>query len=271
MKCLDKKRMIYSFYLDDNSFEHPINKVHFKMLKRYINKFDEVVFCIIIDDKNRYDLIQKLETFIVSIYHKNITFKIYENTNYRESLVFYNEIATQMNNLDGLTFFGHNKGISDTSSFENTAMWVVSMYYFNLEHELPYDYMNGYYFYGANKSAKLTNVWWRDCFIPKNRWFYCGTFFWGKYQSIYEMCEKRGIEIPQLHNRWYDEHFPGNIVEYDEANSYKEFYIIDAVVLGENIKWYLSETYRGCESIYNDFIMFFNEIINDENIDMCNL
>lgn len=64
MISLDTKRMVYSFYVNDDSFEHPINKLHFKLLERYIHKFDEVIFCIIIDDRERYDLIQRIEEFL---------------------------------------------------------------------------------------------------------------------------------------------------------------------------------------------------------------
>lgn len=75
MISLDTKRMIYSFYVNDDSFEHPINKLHFKLLERYIHKFDEVIFCIIIDDRERYDLIQKLKSLSLVYFIKNLLSK----------------------------------------------------------------------------------------------------------------------------------------------------------------------------------------------------
>lgn len=260
MISLDTKRMIYSFYVNDDSFEHPINKLHFKLLERYIHKFDEVIFCIIIDDRERYDLIQKIEEFVISIFHKKLTFKIYDNTNYRESLVFYNEIATQMEHLDGVTFFAHNKGISDDDSIETIKMWVAAMYYFNLEYDLPCDDLNAYFFYGALKSVEAQNSGIRDVFIPKYKWFYCGTFYWAKYQELFEYCKRNHISLPIMRNRWYDEHFPGDLVEQEDGLTYGGFFMINGVCLGENIEHYLKTTYSGNLRVFYDFMEFYNSI-----------
>ena len=269
MKCFDTKRMIYSFYINDESFEHPINKLHFKLLERYIHKFDEVIFCIIIDDKERYDLIQRIENFIISIFHKQITFKVYENTNYRESLVFYNEIASKMEYLDGVTFFGHNKGISDTASRESIEMWVAAMYYFNLEFDVPFD-LNGYLFYGALKSGEVKISCLRETLAPRYDWFYCGTFFWGKYQDVYRYINNNNIKIPLLCNRWYSEMFPGEITSVDNGLVYCDRYVLGGVVENDNILDFLKWTYEGTD-ILNNFLRFNDEIKNYEYSDMCNM
>ena len=60
-----------------------------------------------------------------------------------------------MEKLDGLTFFGHNKGISDTDPIETVKMWVTAMYYFNLEFDLPYNDLNGFTFYGSLKTNEI--------------------------------------------------------------------------------------------------------------------
>ena len=264
MKSLDKKRMIYSFYINDGSFDHRINKLHFKLLERYIHKFDEVIFCIIIDDKERYDLIQKIEEFVISIFHKKLTFKIYDNTNYRESNVFYNEIATQMEHLDGLTFFGHNKGISDTDPIETIEMWVTAMYYFNLEFELPCDDLNGFTFYGALKTDNIDSlgIGVKDNLLQKHPWVYCGTFFWGKYQELDRVCKRQGRTIPPLTNRWYSEMFPGEMVESFYGKSYKDYYIEEQLVIAGNIDLYIKSTLYNEPDDYEAFINFFEEIIN---------
>jgi hypothetical protein len=263
MKSLDKKRMIYSFYVNDDSFDHRINKLHFKLLERYIHKFDEVIFCIIIDDRERYDLIQRIEEFIISIYHKKLTFKIYDNTNYRESLVFYNEIATQMSNLDGVTFFGHNKGISDTDQIETVEMWVAAMYYFNLEFELPNNDLNGFTFYGALKTDNINpdGIGVKDNLLQKHSWVYCGTFFWGKYQELDRVCKRFGREIPALTNRWYSEMFPGEMVESFYGKCYKNLYIIGQLVFDGNIDLYIKSTLYDEPEDYDMFVRFFNEVI----------
>lgn len=264
MKNLDTKRMIYSFYVNDDSFDHPINKLHFKLLERYIHKFDEVIFCIIIDDKERYDLIHRIEEFVIGIYHKKITFKIYDNTNFRETLVFYNEIATQMENLDGLTFFAHNKGISDDYlELEDVQKWVNALYFFNLEYDLPYGELNSGLFYGALKSADINAGNIRDVLIPKYKWYYCGTFFWGKYQELYTYCNNNKIKLPLLTNRWYDEMFPGNIIPEEYGLTYCGFYVIKSSCLGDNVDGFIRTTYSGAPYIYDDFITFHKKMIEE--------
>lgn len=265
MISLDTKRMIYSFYVNDDSFEHPINKLHFKLLERYIHKFDEVIFCIIIDDRERYDLIQRIEEFVISIFHKKLTFKIYDNTDYRESLVFYNEIATQIKNLDGYTFFGHNKGISDVGSYYYIQMWVAAMYYFNLELDIALSANNSNIFYGALKTDGVNKCAEKfyDTIIPKHNWCYCGTFFWGKYQELYKLLEHRREEIPLLTNRWYSELFPGEVTETNYGNCYKGLWILETMVSCDNIDKYLKSTYQKTAIDYCAFVDFFNNVLNE--------
>ena len=132
MKDIDKKRMVFAFYLNNKTFDNKFNQLHFKLLKKYINIFDEVIFGLIVDEDIDVEVINRFQCLILSFYHKNISFHIYENTEYREALVFYNEIACKMANLDGWTFYGHNKHSSD---MEESALieWICGLYYFNLE------------------------------------------------------------------------------------------------------------------------------------------
>lgn len=265
MKSFGTKRMVYSFYVNDDSFDNIINKLHFKLLKRYIHIFDEVIFCVIIDDRDRIDLIQKIEEFIISIYHKKLTFKIYDNTEYRESLVFYNEIAAKIENLDGYTFFGHNKGISDEGLPYYIQMWVAAMYYFNLELSNTLSADNSSVFYGALKSdcVEKCEEKYYETILPKHKWCYCGTFFWGKYQELYRLLEHRCEKIPLLTNRWYSEMFPGEVSESNYGHCYNGLWILEAMANCDNIDEYIKSTYRTSITIYDEFISFFNSILND--------
>ena len=270
MKNIDTKRMVYSFYINDKSFEHPINQLHFKLLERYIQHFDEVIFCIIIDDRERYDLIQRIEEFVISIFHKKLTFKIYDNTNYRESLVFYNEIAKKIETLDGCTFFGHNKGISDDLSERDIKMWVTALYYFNFENEIPE--LNGFMTYGALKGTDLSDIHLRRELLPKHKWFYCGTFFWAKYQEVHRYCVINDIKLPLLRNRWYSEMFMGELMTHDYGLSYGGYYTIECGA-GGRIKMddYFKMLFWNNEKLYDDFITFFNYIDGYESSNLCNL
>lgn len=64
-----------------------------------------------------------------------------------------------MEHLDGVTFFAHNKGISDDDSIETIKMWVAAMYYFNLEYDLPCDDLNAYFLWRIKEcgSTKFRN------------------------------------------------------------------------------------------------------------------
>jgi hypothetical protein len=133
MKIIDKTRLIFSFYLTNDNLYDEINQLHLRLLSRYLWLFEDVIFCIIVDDNVEYKVIKELQKIVLGISYRNITFKIYENTNYRESYVLYNELATKLKELDGLTFFGHNKGISDTFGVENTKLWIAALYFFLLK------------------------------------------------------------------------------------------------------------------------------------------
>jgi hypothetical protein len=269
MKILDKKRLVFSFYLDEDAFEKEINKLHFKLLKRYINLFDEIIFCIIPQEGIDGGYINWLEKTIVEFTHKNIMFKIVENTNYRESLVFKNEIVDKMGELDGLTFFGHNKGISYDNVTEDTIKWILAMYYFNLEVELPYNGLNGKCFYGALKSKDIFLEDYTErstVVLPKYNWAYCGTFFWGKYQEINNLLNIMGRKVPGMYSRWFDEMFPGNILEEFWGSCYGECDVSRKLIVGDNIDDYLYATYQGNEWVCSNFYEFCNNILKDEDI-----
>ena len=50
MEVLDKTRLIFSFYLTNENLYNDINQLHLRLLAKYINRFEDVIFCIIVDD-----------------------------------------------------------------------------------------------------------------------------------------------------------------------------------------------------------------------------
>ena len=269
MKIYDTKRLIFSFYLSECSLSNSVNKLHLKLLSRYINNFDEIIFCIIPESGLDSFFIYELEKAVIEFTHKNIEFKIVENTNYRESLVYKTEIVDKMRDLDGLTLFGHNKGISYSDVTEDTFKWIVALYYFNLEVELPNNDMNGMCFYGALKS---TNIYLEDytpnsaVVLPKYNWFYNGTFFWGKYQEVFNLLKNIGREIPEMCSRWFDEMFPGNVLEEYWGSCYGECCASKNMITGDNIDSFLYQTYKGEEWVFYNFLDFYNFIMGDGDI-----
>ena len=131
------RRLIFSFYATENFEENIANRLHFKCLERYSGVFDEVIICIISDDLNKKDIIRKAKKRLLDIFACKIIFKTYSNTAYGESVVFENEIVKQLKTLGGITFFAHNKGVSNIENKicdKNSVLrWIFGMYYLNLE------------------------------------------------------------------------------------------------------------------------------------------
>lgn len=243
MKILDKRRLIFSFYLTNENLYDEINQLHLRLLSKYMDRFDEIIFCIIVDCDVKYSVVNELQKIIVNMVCKNITFKIYENTNYRESYVLYNEIATKLNILDGLTFFGHNKGISDVFGIDNIKIWIAALYFFSFETELPSNELNGPMMYGPLKSVGC-NYKFRYAIQNNFDWTYCGTFFWIKCQEVASYINFWDRKIPSLTTRWYSELFLGNLVEDFEALTYNDKVLNGEEIVGANIVDILERLYK---------------------------
>lgn len=272
MKDITKKRMVFAFYLNAKTFENKYNQLHFRLLKRYINIFDEVIFGIIVDEDIDVELITKLQHTILSFYHKNITFHIYDNTEYREALVFYNEIVLKMDLLDDWTFFGHNKHTTKINNDNDLIEWICGLYYFNLEklccdengvlnHILPIN-ETGTCFYG---NPLLKDVEFNLKAIKnKYSYYYAGSFYWGKYQELARVFRNYKIQIPQLTNRYYVEMFPGEIFENIAfSDSFQRRFIYGNHLNIDDV--YLNIFYGEYKYIYNNFIEFI-KLIMDEGI-----
>ena len=243
------KRMVYAFYYSDDISIQTINEIHFKILERYINIFDEIVFCIIIDNINNKEVIREIEKRVISIRNGDVIFKIYENSNYRECDVFYNEIVLKMKDLHGMTFFGHSKGSGVLDKIEETVAIVTALYYFSLENV---ENIEKYPFYGSLKMINNSPSWYIG---PKYMWFYVGTFFWGDYQRIYY--EKNNM--PLYSSRWFDEMFPGNLYSHEECGSFCEEYI-DATIKPLT-PFDLIERIHGANPIMEKYILFYNDLM----------
>lgn len=247
------KRLIYSYYHSDKNETVFINKIHLKMLKRYINIFDEVVFCIIIDNVNDINAIKNIELNILKIYNKNITFKVYENNNYRETSVFYNEIFTKMNSLNGLTFFAHTKGQSEMESYEEAIAFILGSYFFSLEN---IDNISTYPFYG---SFKMINNYPLPSRGNKYEWFYVGTFFWGDYMRIYS---ENKNNFPLFSTRWFNEMLPGDLYNNYECGSLCGKYFDVANGRPKNA-FELTENTYGDLDIFKKYLILYKELIDE--------
>ena len=259
MTILDKKRLIFSFYLTNDWEESETNILHIRLLSKYLGTFDDVIFCLITNNDIKPEVVKNFQRLIISKCNGDITFKMYKNTNYRESLVLYNEISKKLKDLDGVTFFGHNKGISNSYfGIENVKMWICALYYFSFEYDLPFDFLNGPMSYGPLKVCCCN-----EFFISSGQsvhdWHYAGTFFWLKCQQLDFYLKSNNIELPQLTNRWYSEMFLGNVMPNTEAWSYNDRYLLGDKFDGYNVFEKIKKMYEGNDYVVEDFLNFFKE------------
>ena len=223
---LSKLTMVFSFYLTEDFRERRANKLHFFLLKKYSHIFEDSIITILADDVNNTELINDCKKwFIDCIHSKNVTFKVTENDYLCETKVFINEIASQMGDLYGLYFFGHNKGVTQyikkPEISDDIDLWIIGLYYLNLnfmdEVKEALLYETGK-FYGAFMMDNESKADFEDA-----QTIYSGTFFWCNPSVIY--LSKNG-EIPIVSQRGYVENvFPIIMAKPNEKYSHEWNYV----------------------------------------------
>ncbi len=208
------KKLIYSFYVSRESFHQKINEIHFRCLERFKDSFDcvDITFISNNREEDAENIICAERRFLGIFNGKDIAFSIIDNNEFRESLVFYNKIATRLNDNE-LVFFGHNKGVSNVGTYNEKQVfsWVCGMYYYSLNYPSELDDVmtnQKYYSFGSfltkNYEPEKCN---------KYGWYYIGTFFWINCVKLRNYIRFHNIEIPELADRFYDEEFLGNIID----------------------------------------------------------
>lgn len=275
------KRMIFHFYINEDWKNSITNRIHLECLRHYSHIFDEVVFVISIDDTSNCELIRSLELELLDLgLTPKITFKIVENTYLRDSKTFYDFIATKLDEYNGLTFFGHNKGTTnlDKYNLENVSKWITSMYYLSLEYidEVVYSLTDG----RELSFGSLINVIDYDkivigeeevedkqkfvdktkIFLGKNKYLYTGTFFWLNTISIYEYMKKNDIDLPRITDRWYAENFCANLFKLEFAFSHRGCYSLNYLQDGAEVEYMIK--HNMLEEEFEDYLKFHNNIMN---------
>lgn len=266
-----KKRLVFHFYIPQEGYKTNSNELHLRCLKRYSSIFDEVVIVISHDEDLGPNEIINLEKELVEIFNQNkVSFKTAKNTYLRDSKTFYDEIATKMDKLDGITFFAHNKGLTNISSgnFDKELIykWVVALYYGCLEfiEEANYSLTEHRQFaYGTLFDiidvSSIKEEWLHDiiyCDLGKYSYHYTGTFFWMNTQCLKGFMDRKGIKIPNVVDRWYAENFLSNIIEPRFCSTrngmYAKNYLAGRERIDTLIKMCFSdEDYANFELLYN--------------------
>lgn len=209
-----KKRLVFYFYTFDGFKNNRAIQIHLKCLSHYSHVFDEALFIISLDDVENKQLIFNTEAELLKTGFRDIHFKVHKNNGYCEAQPFWEEIVSKLDVLDGLTFFGHTKGITNyqNENISKTSIdtWILGMYYLNLEFIKEVEQYMTFYsarFYGA--------------FLTDNRewngvnWLYTGTFFWLNCPMIYVDFQTGEKKKPTTyHQRGFAESFPGLICEW---------------------------------------------------------
>lgn len=252
-----KKRLVFYFYTFKNFRDNRANQLHLKCLKHYSRIFDEALFVISLDETDDTNLIFETQVELLKCGFKNIQFKIHKNGPYREAQPFYNEIVKNLRYLDGITFWGHNKGTTnynrEGAEQESIDAWILGMYYLNLEFidevekSLCDDVCR---FYGAFLTD-CTDTDWR-CFA------YLGTFYWINGASVWDDSVLGRIQLPlTCHQRGFAEELPGLLYGREHLASHDGIFLYKYDAYTEThirINFLLSENMAGYENFKKDII-----------------
>lgn len=217
------KNLVFHFYTFSGFEENEAIKLHLACLKRFSGIFDNALFVISVDDLSDIETIKKTEIAVVGCGFKNVRFKIAENDYYCEGKTFKNEIIDRIQSFDGITFFGHTKGVTNVlnGSIDKTSVlkWIAAMYYLNLnfvdeaERTLIKEFK--YSMYGSYKVVD-------DKIENKNRTWYAGTMYWINTNRLSNNMVQRGLSFPKLHDRGYAEFITG---EVDKLGTHGDVYL----------------------------------------------
>ena len=109
------RRLVFHFYANKGWQGNIANICHFNCLKHFSNVFDEATI-VVCDGGAGEESISEAKHLFVDIFDSiPVTVKTAQNTHYFEAETFYNEIVSKAGKLDGITFFAHNKGVSNVN------------------------------------------------------------------------------------------------------------------------------------------------------------
>lgn len=221
------KRLIFHLYVNENWKSNPIYWVHKYLLQNYSLIFDEALFIISVDDINDFSLIKEAENFLIDCNFKNIAFRVEKNNGLCEVETFDKYILERLDDLGGMTFFGHSKG---TTNYYNPAHdknaildWVLLLYYLNLafykDAEWAFYTARSYFFGGP-------------MLLENGKIHYSGTFYWLNGRRIFE---KFNGKYPVIKDRFYAELFPSFCRPYDYDAYSHNYMMINKEKIKDNL------------------------------------
>ena len=246
------KRLVFNFQAKRGYTDEPFYKAHLACLEHYAGVFDEAVFVISVKDINDIVLIDSVKHDIVSLFNcRNITIITEKLDEYYESRVFYDMVYKKLGQLDGLTFFAHTKGVCDENfKFDEKAGvdFIASLYYLSLSDvdEVSYKLIHDKsMFYGT-----FMNTNGGEYMMNKNQYHYLGGFYWLNSTLVNKYIDFKKLGEFNLTDRYFNESFPGEILEPFNLNATKNMIYYGGAVtdiydmikgcIGPNVDDYLS-------------------------------
>lgn len=264
-----KKRLIFHFYLRHGWENFLTVQTHIKCLKYYAHIFDEALFVIGRDSKCTDEDIKNFQKLIIKIGFMNVRFKVTENTVLRESKTLKEEVFDKLEELDGITLFGHSKGVGNEMwgcDIESVTTWIMGLYWLNLTSMWEVEgYLGSIHTctYGAFLNQD-------EAHLCEHKWIYSGTFFWINTQKLARYMKLNHIKIRQCYDRFFSEYVLGDILEFNpneeferKAMTFRQCYLMQANNFYEDIETYLKLMLS--EYNYNAFDKFRKEIYEGEN------
>ena len=273
-----KMRLVFHFWIPSNrtNFYNELNELHLSCLERYSDRFNESVFVLSCDNEND-TYVEYIKKRIMSYNLKgSIYIKVVQNDSVnREGKTYNDEILHKLDKLDGLTFFGHNKGTSRVDSlindenyvwYEELRMWVTFMYYMNLE---PIKMVKSKLTspmgvcYGTMLSINNNPCY----YFNDNNWCYMGAFHWLNTQKLYDLlgCNKKGYDSSDA-----EQFLPTNL-EYKcyRVHSYNNyFYVYDFNNLYAN--FFISKDFfydllksQTDDDVFEEYLKFHNSLVKE--------
>ena len=236
------RRLIFHFYAVKGFEDNPAYKMHFACLRKYSHVFDSAKFIISVDDVKDRELISQVASKIAACgFVENTEFVVRENGIYREAETFKREIADNLDNLSGLTFFAHTKGVSNVVSrpeiTHSILRWIFGCYYLSLTflHDVHaqmqmYQHFCQRFFYGPFLRSIPQN----NNGAPKYGAEYEGAFFWINCFALSDYLKENGKEIPRDFGRFYAERFPGEMFPIGERIGSYQYRYYEGEGLYEN-------------------------------------
>ena len=220
-----RRRIVFHFYVPQNWRDIRVIRLHLNCLAYYSFIFDEATFIISVDDESNEALIAEFEHEILNCGFINVRFKVMNNYySLYEATTLYNEILNKLNDLYGLTFFGHSKGIGNEifgqANFDQLFEWICGLYFLTLdEYNVAQGNLLGYrgISYGPYKYLN------EDVTNNKYGWMYSGTFFWLNARKLDEYLKQKRIKIEPPFDRFFSEQLLGNIIPYEEDDVYAKY------------------------------------------------